>query len=424
VAGGGVRPEPLAELEAVWAAGRLAALAAPQERESLEAALGPDGLERLAERWGAGVVVGSGGSSGGRRWCLQPRAHLEASAAATGAWVRAIGLDPAACLHFNPLPAHHVSGLMPWLRARQWGGTHRLIPPDWMRQPGELAAHMPLTRPGSAQDPPALLSLVPTQLARLMADPTGLDWLRRLALIWVGGAPLPLALAARARGAGLRLSPCYGATETAAMVTALPPERFLAGVEGCGPALPGVELRLAPGSGALEVRCERLSPGVLREGALRPLPGLNRGWWRSGDGGRLGAEGLRVLGRIDGAIHSGGETVFPEQIEARIRELAAESGWRLREVLLLGRPDPHWGERLVALVRPAPGGDGAALCRQLASEACSWAPAERPDRWLCCPGLEPTPLGKWERGRWHRWLRSLEAGEHPHDGTAADGHSE
>jgi O-succinylbenzoic acid--CoA ligase len=293
-----------------------------------------------------------------------------------------------------------------------------------MRRPRELAAHVPLTRPGSAEAPPALLALVPTQLARLMADPAGLDWLQRLALIWVGGAPLPSALAARARGAGLRLSPCYGATETAAMVAALPPERFLAGVEGCGPALAGVELRLAPGSGALEVRCERLSPGVVRQGVLRPLPGLSQGWWRSGDGGRLGAAGLRVLGRIDGAIHSGGETVFPEQIEARIRELAAERGWRLQEVLLLGRPDPAWGERLVALVRPAPGGDGAALCRQLASEACSWAPAERPARWLCCPGLEPTPLGKWQRGRWQRWLRSLEAGEHPHDGTAADGHSE
>ncbi|SBO44906.1 AMP-binding protein [Cyanobium sp. NIES-981] len=418
-------PDPLAELEAAWADGRLAGLAAPQEQAALDAALGPGGLERLGEHWGPGVVVGSGGSSGGRRWCLQPLAHLQASAAATAHWLRAVGVDPAACLHLNPLPLHHVSGLLPWLRARQWGGAHRVIPPAWMRQPRELAARLPLTGPpGSAAPPPALLSLVPTQLARLMVEPAGLAWLRCLAVIWVGGAPLPPALAARARRAGLRLSPCYGATETAAMVAALPPERFLAGVGGCGPALAGVELRLAPGSVALEVRCDRLSPGWVEAGVLQPLPGLRQGWWRSGDGARLSAEGLRLLGRIDGAIHSGGETVFPEQIEARIRALAAEGGWPLQEVLLLALPDPDWGERLAGLVRPAPGADGAALCRQLAAAAAGWAPAERPRRWLCCPGLEPSPLGKWERSRWQRWLLSLEAGHPLRDGAAADGHPE
>jgi O-succinylbenzoic acid--CoA ligase len=424
VAGGGVTPDPRAELEVAWAAGRLAALAAPQDRAALEAALGPGGLERLGERWGAGVVLGSGGSSGGRRWCLQPRAHLEASAAATAHWVRAIGLDPAACLHLNPLPAHHVSGLMPWLRARQWGGPHRMIPAAWMRQPRELASRLPLAVPGSGAPPPALLSLVPTQLARLMADPTGLHWLRRLAVIWVGGAPLPSALASRAREAALPLAPCYGATETAAMVAALPPHQFLAGVAGCGPALAGVELRLAAGSTALEVRSDRLSPGWLRHGVLRPLPGLRQGWWRSGDGARLSPQGLQVLGRIDGAIHSGGETVFPEQIEARLRALAAQRGWPLQHVLLLAEPDPIWGERLVALVRQTPGGDGEALCRCLADAAAGWAAAERPRRWLCCPLLAPTPLGKWERGRWQRWLRSLEAGGHPRHGAAPDVHPE
>jgi O-succinylbenzoic acid--CoA ligase len=80
-------------------------------------------------------------------------------------------------------------------------------------------------------DQPVLISLVPTQLARLMAVPQARAWLRQLAVVWVGGAALPEALAAQARSAGIRLAPCYGATETAAMVSALPPGQFLAGAE-------------------------------------------------------------------------------------------------------------------------------------------------------------------------------------------------
>ena len=92
---------------------------------------------------------------------------------------------------------------------------------------------------------PALLSLVPTQLGRLLADPSGIDWLQRFSVIWVGGAALPAVLADQARQVGIRLAPCYGATETAAMVAALPPERFLQGVASCGTPLMDVALRLA-----------------------------------------------------------------------------------------------------------------------------------------------------------------------------------
>lgn len=416
MAGGPVRPEqPLGpeQLEAAWRRGELVALAGPQEQQALALALGAAGvrtLHQLAERWGAGVVLGSGGSRGpgGRRWCLQPLAHLEASAAATGRWLEGIGLDPAACVHLNPLPSHHVSGLLPWLRSRRWGCAHRPISPALMRQPQALAAHLPI-----ATQSPALLSLVPTQLARLLADPAGLAWLQRLAVIWVGGAPLPPALAQKARQAGLRLAPCYGATETAAMVAALDPEAFLAGAVGCGPPLEGVELRLAAQQGALEVRCCRLSPGYLGEGVLQPLPLAPGGWWRSGDAARLGGDGLQVLGRLDGAIHSGGETVFPEQLEARLRALAASTNLPLREVLLLAVDDPLWGQRLVALVRAQPAAHGPALLAQLQAAVAAWPPAERPRTWQLCTTLAPTALGKWPRARWQRWLESLEAGDDP-----------
>ncbi len=388
-------------LEVAWGQQRIVALADPAEGNLLQAALAGARLPP-----GPAVVVGSGGSSGGRRWCLQPLAHLEASAAATARWLEAEGIDPAAALLLNPLPIHHVSGLLPLVRARQWGSEQRILPPALLRRPEDLATACPLPT-----GRPALLSLVPTQLARLLAQPEAVAWLRRCAVIWVGGAALPQELAGRARRLELPLAPCYGATETAAMVCALPPRRFLAEDPpplGCGFPLEDVELRLDPETGAVQLRTARLSPGWLDGARLRPLPRTAEGWWTSGDAGLLTPGGLVISGRLDGAISSGGETVFPEQLEERLRRAAAERGLPLAEVLLLGVEEPPWGQRLVALVRGHSPADWARLKGALPELTAGWRAAERPRRWCLCPELAPTAAGKWQRGRWQAWLASLQ----------------
>ena len=132
LAGAGPRPEPprplllqqrdpelFAEpLVRAWGLGEVVALAAPGEEPLLAAALSPpqepgdEGRTPTAPLpAGPGVLVPGGGSSGGRRWCLQPLAHLEASAEATGRWLEGLGLDPAACLHLNPLPFRRCPGV-------------------------------------------------------------------------------------------------------------------------------------------------------------------------------------------------------------------------------------------------------------------------------------------------------------------------
>ena len=78
---------------------------------------------------GPGVLVRSGGSSGGSRCCAQPSLHLDRSAAATAHWLTGIGVDPASTLLLNPLPLAHVSGLMPWWRSRCWGAGHQPLAP-------------------------------------------------------------------------------------------------------------------------------------------------------------------------------------------------------------------------------------------------------------------------------------------------------
>ena len=350
---------------------------------------------------GSGVLVSSGGSSGERHLCAQPAAHLDRSAAATGDWLRSIGLVPEQACVFNPLPFHHMSGLMPWWRSRCWGTPHVWLSPAQLREPSTLLdSRSSLAGPDQQ---PWLLSLVPTQLVRLLADPGGLRWLQRFALIWVGGAALPLAAAAQARQAGVRLAPCYGATETAAMVSALPPQRFLAGENGCGDALNDVELRVLS-DGALGVRTSRLALG--RWSPSRE-PGFSclcddDGWWRSGDAADLSA-GVSILGRLDGAVHSGGETVFPEQLEARLLQAAAQAELPVQALLILGMEDPEWGERLVALVRTS----DPSVLPALQQLTVGWAAPDRPRRWLQCPELAPSAAGKWQRQRWRDWVRAL-----------------
>ena len=111
-----------------------------------------------------------------------------------------------------------------------------------------------------------------------------------------------------------------------------------------------------------------------------------------------------MLSRLDGALQSGGETVFPEILEARLVAAAAAVDLPLEAVLLLGLPDAEWGERLVALVRPLPGADPAAVISALAAITAGWWPAERPRQWQPCPSLATSAAGKWERARWRRWL--------------------
>lgn len=402
-AGGSSEEQAAAILDGLEA-GAVVALAGEREQASLAAALAQAEAApsaRALTAAGAAVILGSGGSSGGRRWCLQPLRHLQASADASAHWLERLGLNPAAAVIVNPLPLHHISGLMPLLRARRWGVPHQPLAAALLRDPQLLAATVPVP-----EQRPALLSLVPTQLERLLAVEAGRSWLARFALIWVGGAGLDPALAALARALALPLAPCYGATETAAMVCALPPQRFLAGEASCGEALVDVRLRLDPIQAAVEVATDRLALGWLGPAGFEPLPLQPGGWWRSGDGGRLQDGALTICGRLDGAIHSGGVTVFPDQLRLRLQAEARSAQLPLAALLLLPRRERPWGARLVALVRPQPGADQEALLLALQRLVAAWPPAERPRRWLLCPQLAVNAAGKWDRAHWQAWLET------------------
>lgn len=400
----------LQRLDQAVAAGEWLWLQSARVGEMVDGMPSPPLQELAGGRFG-GVVLASGGSQGGRSWCLQPWDHLDRSAAACGRWLKALGFDPAQMLLLNPLPADHISGLMPLWRSRLWGSEYRRLSSTLMKEPQALQAASQLW-PCWGQKP-AVVSLVPTQLKRLMDHPDGVAWLQQLALVWVGGAGLSSSLAGRARSLGLPLSPCYGSTETAAMVVAQTPDRFLRGEEGCGSALEDVELSVDAG-GVLRVRTARLALARWRHGGWASLVDAD-GWWQTGDAAVLtpcsaGGSRLEIMGRIDDAIHSGGETVFPEQLAQRLMQQAQGLGLPLEAVLFLPMESEEWGQRLVALVKQRHGGDAAMAWPQLKAALVSisqpWLAAERPINWYACEELETTAAGKWQLARWQAWIAS------------------
>lgn len=271
------------------------------------------------------------------------------------------------------LPLFHVSGLMAWCRCALTGGGYR--PFDWKAiESGELPSlDEKLTG--------WMISLVPTQLERLLRQPAASGWLKQFRIIFVGGAPTSPALLEQAASLGLPLSLGYGMTETAAMVTALSPEEFLAGARDCGRAMPHAEVRIGS-EGVIQIASESLFRGYYPERAVTT-------WFETADGGCLDANGhLRVMGRRDAVIISGGEKIAPNEVESALRE----SG-NLSEVVVLGMPDPEWGHLVVAAYPGNVRLDRATLDAFLSR----LAPAKRPKRYVPLPEWPRLATGKTDR---------------------------
>jgi O-succinylbenzoic acid--CoA ligase len=180
-----------------------------------------------------------------------------------------------------------------------------------------------------------LVSLVPTTLARLLD--AGLERPPALRVALVGGGPLPAPLAERTREAGVPVAQTYGLTEACSQVTTSRPGE----PETAGRPLLGTTVEIAP-DGEILVAGPTVAPGAL---ALD-------GWLHTGDLGALDEHGrLTVTGRKAETIVSGGENVAPAEVEAALLAHPA-----VADAAVHGRPDPEWGEAVVASVVLRDGG--------------------------------------------------------------------
>jgi len=356
---------------------------------------------------GPGFVIKSGGSTGGPHYCLQPCQNLTQSALATAKWLLNQAIIPKDCQIINVLPLNHISGLMAWWRSQQWGCKHTWLEPSSIRSPICLQESSQLYLDPS--DGPLITSLVPTQLHRLMQEKEGILWLKKFSIIWLGGSIITKSITQKARDLGIQLAPSYGATETAAMITALTPREFLAGDNSLGKVLPDIALSLGNQNG-LKVRTSRIAKARWSHGKLEPL--LNKdGWWESGDIAELittnNQQMLKIIGRLDNAINSGGETVFPEKLSMRLMEIACQKKISIENLLFLGVKDKEWGERLVVVAKIKTTKESeipSKVFLTLKEEISNWPPYEKPIAWYNCQNLKPNDLGKWDMKKWKAWI--------------------
>lgn len=331
------------------------------------------------------LCIPTGGSSGAMKLARHDERTLGAAAAAF-------------CTHFgvvrvnalSVLPAWHVSGLMAWARCFWTGGVFRVA-----RWKDIEAGARPEISDGAGEGG-TFLSLVPTQLARLLGDEAATAWLRGFRAVLLGGGPAWPELRARARAARVPVAMCYGMTETAALVAAQRPGEFLAGDESSGVPLSHARLMLAE-DGRLEIEADSLFRGYWPETRAA-------GPWRTDDLAEFDPAGrLHIRGRADALIISGGEKVNPAEVEEALR---AAGGEALRDVGVVGAPSAEWGAEVVALY---PGEADVELVARLRAElASALAPAKRPKRYIAvAPADWPRDArGKLSRAR----LAALAAG--------------
>jgi O-succinylbenzoic acid--CoA ligase len=327
-------PEWLDLVREVWAAGaallpidgRLpqagadALLRLARPTVSISARSGRTFVRRHADGVGsdAGVVliVHTSGTAGVPKLVQFDRHAIDGAVAASALALEATPHDPWICC----LPLAHVGGMLVLLRGVLLGApvsVHPAFDPSLI----------------DAEATVAFVSVVPTMLGRLLDAGTGLG---RFRSILVGGAHLRPDLRLRAERGGAKVIETYGLTESCG------------GVVYDGRPLPGVEVRVNE-DGGIELRGPTLMLGYRSDPEATARAFTPDGWLRPGDAGEIDADGcLHVVGRIDDLINTGGERVWPQEVEAALREHPD-----VAEVGVGGRLDPEWGQRVVAFVVPA-----------------------------------------------------------------------
>lgn len=337
------------------------------------------------------VVVTTSGSTGVPKSVVLSRDALTASARSTaarigeGAWLLA-------------LPASYVAGLQVLVRSIVAGREPAVLGGVFTAQ-SFTAAALSMASSEGGDRVPSYTSLVPAQLATLLdaatEDAAVLRALRSFERILVGGQALPEAIRERAESAGVRIARTYGSTETSG---------------GCvydGVALDGVSLRIVDGE--VWIAGPTLADGYLGDPALTaavfPRAADGTRWYRTGDAGLLEDGVLRVRGRVDNVIVSGGINISLDRVERIVRDVPG-----LENAIVIGVPDERWGEASVVVARR-----GEALRRSESTQleearvavAAEIGPHARPARLVLVDELATLPSGKPDRDGIRRAVAAL-----------------
>ena len=342
-----------------------------------------DVLDSITEN-GPAIILNSSGSSGKPRQCFHHLNNLKLSATTSGQWLIEQGFELQTCLIINTLPLNHISGLMPIFRSQTWGCDCINISPNLIKKTRELLL---FTIKFKKNKKHLITSFVPTQLQRLLAQKDGISWLKIFDLIWVGGASISDETAEQCIKEKIKLAPCYGSTETAAMVTSLKPKEFLMGFKNVGEILPDTKIRINA-KGLIEIKSARIGIEIIDSSKTKNFKNKN-GWWQTGDLGEINQINnslyLNFLGRSDKAFNSGGEIVFPKVIETRLNDFIIKENIPINKFNISKVSDKLWGNKIKIIIEYKEDTNNKKIensLNLLKKFSQSWPKHEKPEKWI------------------------------------------
>jgi acyl-CoA synthetase (AMP-forming)/AMP-acid ligase II len=267
-----------------------------------------------------------------------------------------IGDQVAASRHLQFLPLFHLGGFGQCMQALLTAGTVYI---HTAFHPAAVIDAIEADRIEFFTAGPSLIDMLVAEIRR--RGTADLSSVREIAY---GTAPItPSSLTAAIEAFGCRFRQIYGNTESQSMISLLAPEDHQAGhprLASAGRVSFGWEVRIVDPDGhdlpldtpgELLIRGECLFSGYWRDPQATAEAFAEGGWYRTGDVARLTADGyLYILDRAKDMIISGGENIYPAEVEAVLAHHPA-----VADVAVLGRPDPTWGEAVHAVIIPVAG---------------------------------------------------------------------
>lgn len=296
------------------------------------------------------IMIPTGGTSGKVNFAIHSWDTLSASVAGFKKYFNCQEINS-----FCTLPLYHVSGLMQLMRSLTTHGNLYICP------------YKIKTKPVLPNKQDWFISLVPTQLQFLIESIP--EWLAQFQTVLLGGAPATRSLLATAREYNIPIALTYGMTETASGIVTLKPQDFLAGNYSSGQVLPHAEVKIRPvvsnqivsnqkfavpnrassnhncqdnQIGLIEISSTSLCLGYYPQVLATAQPFV------TDDLGYFDREGyLHLIGRNSQKIITGGENVFPAEVESVIYSTEL-----VKDVCVIGIPDQKWGQAVTAFYIP------------------------------------------------------------------------
>lgn len=322
------------------------------------------------------ILIPTGGSSGKIKFAIHTWETLMASVRGFQQYFKLEKVNS-----FCVLPLYHVSGLMQFMRSFTSGGDLAIASFKAVES-GEKYNIEPENY---------FISLVPTQLQRILKNPDLTLWLSRFQTVLLGGAPPGIELLEQARRHHIKLAPTYGMTETASQIVTLKPEIFLAGNNSCGQILPHAKVTIKSETGErlddrqtgnITIKSESMALGYYPEWFV------DRDNFPTDDLGFIDEIGnLHIVGRKSNKIITGGENVFPVEVESAILATNLVS-----DVCVIGLPDNCWGQAVTAVYVPSNLDLEVKLLQKAIEDKLS--KFKRPKHWISVERLPRNKQGK------------------------------